>query len=109
MCEGECSNHVEESYESFHQEEGIIVVQAIINNLFEEALGFLVSSEYGGGHVTTEEESTSVARGPHEARLRGSRNLKDVRRSRPSDLATRHDHPLHLHTLRSIPSVGFSS
>jgi hypothetical protein len=29
---------VEENYRSFHQEEGIIVVQAIIDNLFEEAL-----------------------------------------------------------------------
>jgi hypothetical protein len=29
---------MEESYKSFHQEEGIIVVQAIIDNLFEEAL-----------------------------------------------------------------------
>jgi hypothetical protein len=38
MCEGECSNHVEESNKSFHQEERIIVVQAIIDNLFEEAL-----------------------------------------------------------------------
>jgi hypothetical protein len=43
---------VEESYKSFHHEEGIIV----IDNLFEEALGFRVSSKYGGGHVTTEEE-----------------------------------------------------
>jgi hypothetical protein len=34
----------------FHQEEGIIVVQAIIDNLFKKALGFRVSSEYGGGH-----------------------------------------------------------
>jgi hypothetical protein len=31
---------MEENYKSFHQEEGIIVVQAIIYNLFEEALGF---------------------------------------------------------------------
>jgi hypothetical protein len=46
---------MEENYKSFHQEEGIIVVQAIINNLFEEALGFRVSSEYGGGHGTAEE------------------------------------------------------
>jgi hypothetical protein len=30
---------MEESYKSFHQEEGITVVQAINNNLFEEALG----------------------------------------------------------------------
>jgi hypothetical protein len=27
-----------------------------IDNLFEEALGFRVSSEYGGGHSTAEEE-----------------------------------------------------
>jgi hypothetical protein len=50
---------MEESYESFHQEEGIIVVKAIIDNLFEEALGFRVSSEHGGGHDTTEEERRS--------------------------------------------------
>jgi hypothetical protein len=30
---------VEENYKHFHQEEGIIIVQAIIDNLFEEALG----------------------------------------------------------------------
>jgi hypothetical protein len=47
---------MEENYKSFHQEEGIIVVQAIIDNLLEEALGFRVSSEYGGGHNTTKEE-----------------------------------------------------
>jgi hypothetical protein len=47
---------MEESYNPFHQEEGIIVVQAFIDNLFEEALGFQVSSEYGGGHGTAEEE-----------------------------------------------------
>jgi hypothetical protein len=46
----------EENYMSFQQEEGIIVVQAIIDNLFEEALGFGVSSEHGGGHGTAEEE-----------------------------------------------------
>jgi hypothetical protein len=37
---------MEENYKSLHQEEGIIVVQAFIDNIFEEALGFLVSSEY---------------------------------------------------------------
>jgi hypothetical protein len=47
---------MEENYKSFHQEEGIIVVQVIIDNLFEEALGFRVSSEHGGGHSTAEEE-----------------------------------------------------
>jgi hypothetical protein len=39
----ESSNHVEESYKPFHQEEGIIIVQPFIDNLFEEALGFRVS------------------------------------------------------------------
>jgi hypothetical protein len=47
---------MEESYKPFYQEEGIIVVQAFIDNLFEEALGFRVSSEDGGRHDTTEEE-----------------------------------------------------
>jgi hypothetical protein len=46
---------MEEIYKPFHQEEGIIVVQAFIDNLFEEALGFRVSSEHGGGHGTAEE------------------------------------------------------
>jgi hypothetical protein len=46
---------MEENYKTFHQKEGIIVVQAI-NNFFNEALGFRVSSEYGGRHGTTEEE-----------------------------------------------------
>jgi hypothetical protein len=31
---------MEENYKSFHQEEGIIVIEAFIDNLFEEALGF---------------------------------------------------------------------
>jgi hypothetical protein len=46
---------MKENYKPFHQEEGIIVVQAFIDNLFEEALGFRISSEYGGGHGTAEE------------------------------------------------------
>jgi hypothetical protein len=50
---------MEEKYKSFHQEEEIIVVQAIIDHLFEEALGFRVSSEYRGGHGATEEERHS--------------------------------------------------
>jgi hypothetical protein len=87
---------VEENYKPFHQEEGIIVVQAIIANLFEEALGFQVSSEYGGGHDTAEEE-------PHS-----SHRWDEVHTSRPSDLTARHAHPLHLHTLRGI-LVGLSS
>jgi hypothetical protein len=42
--------------QAFCQEEGIIVIQAIIDKIFEEALSFRVSSEYGGGHGTSEEE-----------------------------------------------------
>jgi hypothetical protein len=62
---------MEESYKPFRQEEGIIVVQAIIDNLFEEALGFQVCSEYGGGHDTTKEKQHSSPwwHGPHEAHL----------------------------------------
>jgi hypothetical protein len=52
---------MEESYKPFHQEEGIIVVQAF-DNLFEEALGFRVSLEHGGGHGTAEEERYSSPR-----------------------------------------------
>jgi hypothetical protein len=52
---------MEESYKYFHQE-GIIVVQAFIDNHFEEALGFRVSSEHGGGHGTAEEERYSSPR-----------------------------------------------
>jgi hypothetical protein len=51
---------VEENYKSLLQEEGIIVVQAVINKLFEESLGLRVSSEYGGGHGTAEEEQHST-------------------------------------------------
>jgi hypothetical protein len=51
---------------------------------------------------------SSVAWGPHKTRLWGSSDLKDIWGSRLSDLATRHDHPLHLHTLRGIPR-GLSS
>jgi hypothetical protein len=31
---------VEENHKSLHQEEGVIFVQAIFNDVFEEALGF---------------------------------------------------------------------
>jgi hypothetical protein len=53
---------MEENYEPFDQEEEIIIVQAIIDNLFEEALDFRVSSEYRGGHGTAEEERNSSPR-----------------------------------------------
>jgi hypothetical protein len=41
---------VEENHKPFYQEEGVF------DDVLEEALGFRVSSEYGGGHGTTEEE-----------------------------------------------------
>jgi hypothetical protein len=47
---------VEENYKPFYQEEGIVVIQGIIDNIFEEALDLQVSLEYGGGHDTVEEE-----------------------------------------------------
>jgi hypothetical protein len=31
---------VEENHKSLHQEEGVVVVQAIFEDVFEEALGF---------------------------------------------------------------------
>jgi hypothetical protein len=37
---GECCNHVEENHASLHQEEGVVVVQAIFDDIFEKALGF---------------------------------------------------------------------
>jgi hypothetical protein len=50
---------VEENHKSLHQEEGVIVIQAVFNDVFEEALGFRVSSEHGGGHSTAKEERRS--------------------------------------------------
>jgi hypothetical protein len=50
---------VEENHKSLHQEEGVIVVQAIFDDVFEEALGLQVSSEHGGGHGTAKEERHS--------------------------------------------------
>jgi hypothetical protein len=47
---------VEENHKSLHQEEGVIVVQDIFDDVFEEALGFRVSSEHGGGHSTAKEK-----------------------------------------------------
>jgi hypothetical protein len=53
---------VEENHQSLLQEEGVIVVQAIFDNVFEEALGFLVSSEHGGGYGTAKEQRHSPPR-----------------------------------------------
>jgi hypothetical protein len=50
-----------------------------------------------------------VAWGPHEARLWGSLNLKDIRRSRPSHLVAQNNQPLHLHTPRGTPNMDLSS
>jgi hypothetical protein len=62
ICEGECCNYGTKLQAFSPKKEGIIVVYAIIDNLFEEALGFRVSSEHGGGHGTTEEEPHSSPR-----------------------------------------------
>jgi hypothetical protein len=53
---------VEENHKSLQQEEGVIVVQAIFDDVFQEALGFRVSSEHGGGHDTTEKELHTPSR-----------------------------------------------
>jgi hypothetical protein len=50
---------VEENHKSLHQEEGVIVIQAVFDDVFEEALGFRVSSEHGGGHDTAKAEQHS--------------------------------------------------
>jgi hypothetical protein len=50
---------VEENYKSLLQEEGFIVIQAIVDDVFEEALGFRVSSEHRDGYGTTKEERCS--------------------------------------------------
>jgi hypothetical protein len=57
-----CSNHVEENHESLHQEEGVIAIQALFDDIFEEALDLRVSSEHGGGHGTAKEERHSPPR-----------------------------------------------
>jgi hypothetical protein len=44
------------NHKSLHQEEGVVIVQAIFDDVFEEALGFQISSEHGGGHDTAKEE-----------------------------------------------------
>jgi hypothetical protein len=59
---------VEENYKSLHQEEGVIIVQAIFDDVFEEALGFRVSSEHGGGHGTVEEDDTLLLGGMRATR-----------------------------------------
>jgi hypothetical protein len=50
---------VEENHKYLHQKEGVIIVQAIFDDVFGEALGFLVSLDHGGGHGTAKEERHS--------------------------------------------------
>jgi hypothetical protein len=47
---------VKENHKSLHQEEGVVVVQAIFDDVFQEPLGFRVSSKHGEGHDTSKEE-----------------------------------------------------
>jgi hypothetical protein len=47
------------NHKSLLQEEGFIIIQAVVNDVFEEALGFQVSSDHGGGYDTTKEERRS--------------------------------------------------
>jgi hypothetical protein len=50
---------VEENHKFILQEEGVIIIEAVVNDVFEEALGFRVSSEHGDGYGTTKEERRS--------------------------------------------------
>jgi hypothetical protein len=53
---------VEEDHNFILPEEGVIIIEAVVNDVFEEALGFRVSSEHGGGYGTTKEERRSPPR-----------------------------------------------
>jgi hypothetical protein len=53
---------VEENHKSLLQEDGVIVIQAVVDDVFEETLGFRVSLEHGGGHDTATEERRSPPR-----------------------------------------------
>jgi hypothetical protein len=53
---------VEENHKSLYQKEGVIIILAVFHDIFEEALGFRVSSEHGGGHGTAKEERRSPPR-----------------------------------------------
>jgi hypothetical protein len=50
---------VEENHKSLLQEEGFIVIQAIVDDVFEEVLGLRVSLEHGDEYGTTKEERCS--------------------------------------------------
>jgi hypothetical protein len=52
-----------ENHKSLLQEERFIVIQAVVNDVLEEALSFRVSSEHGDGYgTTTKEERRSPPR-----------------------------------------------
>jgi hypothetical protein len=53
---------VEENHKLIHQEEEVVVIQAVVDDVFEEAFGFRVSSKHGGGYGTTKEERHSPPR-----------------------------------------------
>jgi hypothetical protein len=53
---------VEENHKSLHEEEGVVIVQAIFDDVFEEALGFRASSKHGRGHSTAKQEQHSPPR-----------------------------------------------
>jgi hypothetical protein len=59
---------VEENHKSLHQEEGVVVVQAIFDDVFEKALGFRVSSKHGGGHNTSRRNNTLLLGGMRATR-----------------------------------------
>jgi hypothetical protein len=75
---------MEENYKPFHQRKRDHCRLNHHRNLFEEALGFRVSSEYGGGHGTAEGEQHSSPRwyGPHGA-ARPTSPLDMIIRSTP--------------------------
>jgi hypothetical protein len=59
---------VEENHKSLLQEEGFIIIQAVVDDVFEETLGFRVSSKHGGGYGTTKEERHSLLGGMRATR-----------------------------------------
>jgi hypothetical protein len=80
---------------------GVVVVQAIFDDVFKEALDFRVSSENGGGHGTAEEERHSPPwwyEGHKELVHEVYRTSRAYGRAAPSHLVDRTDHPLHLCT-----------
>jgi hypothetical protein len=59
---------VEENHKSLHQEEGVIIVQAIFDDIFEEALGFQVSSSMEEDTAPPRRNDTLLLSGMRETR-----------------------------------------